>query len=117
MKIPEDWIQLGSLDALDSDIKAGKDILIFKNSTRCPISMKAFYTFSDFFENRLSKFNMYVYYYIDVVRNRELSREVAQLLDVEHESPQLIYMRGKVVVWSVSHGQITSGRLKEALVK
>jgi bacillithiol system protein YtxJ len=48
---------------------------------------------------------------------REVSNAVAQKTGVKHESPQVLLVRKGGCVWSVSHGMISSGALRDALKK
>ena len=49
--------------------------------------------------------------WIDVVKQRESSRWVAEHLGVTHESPQAIWIRDGDVAWHASHGGITAKEL------
>ena len=52
---------------------------------------------------------------LDVVTERELSREVAERIDVRHQSPQLIYLEEGAVRWHLTHGAITADAVRRRL--
>jgi monothiol bacilliredoxin len=52
---------------------------------------------------------------LDVVRQKSLSRELAQALGIAHESPQAILLEGSRVVWHGSHGQVHRDELEQAV--
>ncbi|WP_138430478.1 bacillithiol system redox-active protein YtxJ [Fodinibius saliphilus] len=45
-------------------------------------------------------------HFLNVVRNRSASDYIASELDIRHESPQVIIIDNKKVVWHASHGSI-----------
>jgi bacillithiol system protein YtxJ len=63
--------------------------IIFKHSTVCPIS-------------RISHENADIYY-LGVIEQRPLSNYIAEKLNVQHESPQMIVLRGGNAIFSESH--------------
>jgi bacillithiol system protein YtxJ len=52
---------------------------------------------------------------LDVIRQRPLSRELAQALGVVHESPQAILLEGQRVIWHGSHGRVNRDELEQAV--
>ncbi|MFZ9756296.1 MAG: bacillithiol system redox-active protein YtxJ, partial [Bacteroidia bacterium] len=75
-------------------------IFIFKHSTRCSISTAA--------HHRLSTWILHhpevQVGYIDVITQRPLSNELAQLWSIEHQSPQLIWYRDGQVLYESHFG-------------
>ena len=71
------------------------DCLVYKHSTTCGISASAAR------EVRAMETDLPIYW-INVREQRELSNWVAETYDVDHESPQLILIRGgkSEKVWS-----------------
>ena len=82
--------------------------LVFKHSTRCPVSTVAAE------EVRAGSFSLDVYW-INVVEQRELSNWVAAEYDVVHQSPQLLLLRDSQVVESWSHGSVRRDVVEAAL--
>ncbi len=101
--MPIQWIELNKpsqlFDLLESDEQ--KEIIFFKHSTRCGISSMA--------KNRLEKSpNCQVIYYIDVIKNRQLSNCIADHFNIRHESPQLIKIYNRDLISHASHNAINT---------
>lgn len=101
------WRELTSVDQLDQLIKDSRErsIAIFKHSTRCSISSMA--------KNRLERSWNFAddtlpIYYLDLIRYRDVSDEIARVFDVQHESPQLLLVKDGAVYHHVSHNAITA---------
>jgi bacillithiol system protein YtxJ len=90
-----------------------RPVLVFKHSTRCPISAMA-----DSVVRRYEAGDgtgrppLYV---VKVVESRPVSDEIARTLDVQHKSPQLILVKNGEAVWSTSHYNITAENIREAV--
>jgi bacillithiol system protein YtxJ len=54
-------------------------------------------------------------YTIHVRRDPELSRQIEEWTNVEHESPQVIVLKRGVVVAATSHGGVTTDYLSRAV--
>jgi len=87
-------------------------IIIFKHSTRCPISWNAKKEVDSFLENHPEYKNCS--YLINVIDSRPLSNYIAETLKVEHQSPQIIIKKGSVLS-HFSHFTITEQKLLETL--
>ena len=85
--------------------------LLFKHSTRCPISAAAFAQYRAWASAHPAQPTGW----IDVIEERALSQEVERRTGVKHESPQAIAVRAGKVAWDASHGEITKGRLEEVV--
>jgi len=87
--------------------------IIFKHSPLCPVSRRAKDEMERFLETNKQELE---YEFIDVIANRERSKEVAEIHGVEHESPQVIVLddRGEVI-WDASHREITGPGIREAV--
>ncbi|GAB4231672.1 MAG: hypothetical protein Kow00109_03920 [Acidobacteriota bacterium] len=89
---------------------AGPGVLLFKHSTRCPISARAYRELELFAAESPVPILL-----IWVVEDRPLSNRVAEVLGVPHASPQAIYVRAGEVVWTDSHHRITAEGLREVV--
>lgn len=104
------WIQLTTEEQLESIREKSKTVpqLIFKHSTRCNISTTA--------RNRLdrnaSPGNL-DFYYLDLIKYRSLSNEIAESFKVHHESPQVLLIRNGECVYEESHLGITMEEILE----
>jgi len=87
----EQWQEL-----LDSSVD--ESVFIFKHSTRCGISS----VILNRFDKQMREKNQF-YYLLNILANRELSNWIADELNIRHESPQLIVIKGAKVVAYDSH--------------
>jgi bacillithiol system protein YtxJ len=90
-----------------------QSLLIFKHSTRCPISAAAHLEVEAYLSD--SPNAEVTYGLIYVVEDREVSNEAAERLNVQHESPQVVLVKNGQSVWNTSHSAITSNALKGIL--
>ena len=103
------WIPLDSA-AQVKEIKQQQGYsIIFKHSIRCATSLMA--------KRRLEMDKGNVpqdlhFYFLDLIRNREVSNLVAEDFQVHHESPQLLVIKDGEGILDQSHGGIS---LDEAL--
>ena len=109
-----DWISLINEEQLASMIEQSfqKPVALFKHSTRCSISAMA--------KNRLeSKWDInkeeLPVYYLDLLRYREISNRIANDLNVQHESPQILVIRNGKCIYHASHSGIDLSSIKTAL--
>lgn len=104
------WIELTKESQL-TEIKEqskNKPQLIFKHSTRCSISGVA--------KNRLERSTPpgnVDFYFLDLIRNREISNKVAQEFAVYHESPQVLLIKNGECVYDESHSGISMNEIEE----
>ncbi|MDO5607796.1 MAG: bacillithiol system redox-active protein YtxJ [Capnocytophaga sp.] len=88
-------------------------ILIFKHSTRCGISRMVLRNF----EREWNQTLQVSLYLLDLLANRDVSKQIARHFGVRHESPQaLLLIKGKVVHYA-SHGDIDAERIASEIIK
>ncbi|MCH9649604.1 MAG: bacillithiol system redox-active protein YtxJ [Deltaproteobacteria bacterium] len=87
--------------------------LIFKHSLTCPVSSAADKAVRSYLEEEPSE--AIDYWWIAVQRSRPVSKEVERVLEVRHESPQVLLVSGGKAVWNDSHFSITAAALTEAI--
>jgi bacillithiol system protein YtxJ len=88
------------------EASAGNELIIFKFSPVCGISLYVENIFQDWADElqessrlKLSKLN--------VISARKLSRHIAGELNVSHESPQVLWLKADLSVkWNASHYEI-----------
>ncbi|WP_158825516.1 bacillithiol system redox-active protein YtxJ [Mucilaginibacter lacusdianchii] len=98
------WTALNSADQL-SEIKQQPGYsLIFKHSTRCSISMMAKRRFELDWDKLPADMPLY---FLDLIKNRDLSNQIASDFQVHHESPQLLLIKDGECVLDQSHGAIS----------
>lgn len=101
------WILLTEENQLQEIITTSKNklVVIFKHSTRCGISRGVLSQFEKATDS--TKENV-AFYYLDLLKYRTISNEIASLFDVYHQSPQALVIKdGKVVAYK-SHYDIIS---------
>ena len=101
----------GELDAL---LARSHDapVILFKHSTTCPISARAHRQMAELSTQVAGRISLVV-----VQRARDISRRVAELTGIQHESPQTIILRNGQAVWSASHFDITAEAVAQAVQK
>ena len=90
------------------NISETKPVLIFKYSTRCSISHRVF----DLFEmqwaaDETGNEEKIAPFFIDLIKYRSLSNEIAKKFNVIHESPQVLVIKNGKCVYAESHGYIS----------
>jgi bacillithiol system protein YtxJ len=109
------WIELKALDQVQ-EIKNESilgPVLIFKHSYRCNISRAAL----DRLERHWSEKEMSMVkpYFLDLLSNRKLSDELAEVFNVEHESPQILLIAKGKPILNLSHFEIDYLSIKAAI--
>ncbi len=105
-----DWISLEDESQLKDIIERSEQRpqLIFKHSTRCSVSSMA--------KNRLMKNELpeeVDFYYLDLLKHRNISNKIAADFDVEHQSPQVLLIKNGKCVYTESHSAITMDEIEE----
>ncbi|GAB2821769.1 thioredoxin family protein [Ferruginibacter profundus] len=106
------WIDLNDEQQLSSlkELSKQKAQLIFKHSTRCAISSMA--------KNRLERATLpdsVDFYYLDLVKHRQLSSAIAEEFGVYHESPQVLLIKNGECIYDESHSGIQMEEILEQL--
>lgn len=102
------WKTLGSLEDLEAAHAASfqTPVVVYKHSTRCGISSMA--------KGRLEREytdSPVQFYYLDLIRYREVSNAIAEQYKVYHESPQVLLLINGECVYEASHLDINMGEL------
>lgn len=95
-----DWKVLNDEAGLEeiAERSASRPQVIFKHSTRCSISSVA--------KGRLDRSDApptMDFYYLDLIRYRNISNKIAEVFNVPHESPQVLVIRDGKCVYDESH--------------
>lgn len=110
-KIP--WKHITEAQDIEELERASFDrpVVIFKYSTRCGISRVSLRKF----ENDLPEGLDVEFYFMDLIKYRSLSNQIADRFNVRHESPQLILLKEAEVRHHSSHQDIDGAKLPEYL--
>lgn len=87
-------------------------VVVFKHSTRCSISSMALNRFKT---NLAAIEKEALVYFLDVIKFRNISNELAQVFDVEHESPQVLIIKNSECMYNASHFNINSAAIVQAI--
>lgn len=113
------WHQLTELSQLNDIITTTQQsakqltVLIFKHSTRCSISSMAL----NRLESRWKDNENVITYYLDLLNHREISNEIAQVFEIEHQSPQVLLIQNGKCFYHASHSAISVAEITEAITK
>ncbi|MEL7002932.1 MAG: bacillithiol system redox-active protein YtxJ [Bacteroidota bacterium] len=108
-----EWIELRNVNELDQIKQKSHEepVVIFKHSTSCAISSMAI--------NRLERswnsqeMNGVKPYYLDLIRHRDVSNQIAETFGVPHQSPQVLVVKNGDVVYDTSHMGINYREIKD----
>ncbi|MEP7237538.1 MAG: bacillithiol system redox-active protein YtxJ [Ferruginibacter sp.] len=106
------WIDLNSADQLAGikELSKTRAQVIFKHSTRCSISSMA--------KSRLERDAQPEtgdFYFLDLIKYRSLSNQVAEEFSVNHESPQILIIKNTECVYDESHSGIQMDEIVEQI--
>lgn len=108
------WERLTSVDQLKKVIESSteKPVLLFKHSTRCSISSMALSGFQRSWEGTPEEIDIY---YLDLLSYRDVSNATALETGVIHQSPQVIVLKNKEVVYTATHSSIDARRALDSI--
>lgn len=101
------WKDINSDEDLQNAIQQSnhQKVVIFKHSTRCHISKTVLRNFEKQVEKDQKEAD---YYFLDLLAHRDLSYKIADELNIEHQSPQLIVLENGKAKRNASHHSITN---------
>jgi len=106
------WTSLDSANQIAAIKQQQGYSVIFKHSTRCPISMMAKRRFEMDMDKLPADMPLY---FLDLIKYRDLSSKIAQDFQVHHESPQMLLIKDGDCILDQSHGQISVEEAMEVL--
>lgn len=100
----ESWHKLESLETLqDLFHSLAAPFILFKHSTRCEISRMALHRVERDWNALEVK---PAFYYLDLLQHRDISAAIAEMSGIQHESPQLLFIKSGKPVFHASHYDI-----------
>ena len=110
-KLP--WTDVTSVEDFHNVVSTEEEKvkLFFKHSTRCSISIMVLSSFEGSW-NQDVEVNLY---FVDLLKHRDVSNEIAKTFNVVHQSPQLIVVKGGEVIYSASHSSINTREIEKAI--
>lgn len=108
------WISLEEDAQLQKIIEESKKKpqVIFKHSTRCSTSKMV--------KNRLEKNESpegINFYYLDLIKHRNISNKIATDFNIRHESPQILVIQNGKCIYNEDHSAIMYNEIEEALMQ
>lgn len=105
-----DWKELSEEKQLVDIVRnsESRPQVIFKHSTRCSISSVA--------KGRLDRSSTpenVDFYFLDLIKHRNISNKVAEVFKIHHESPQVLVIRNGECVYDESHMGIDISEILE----
>lgn len=105
-----DWIELTKESQLGEIKEQSKTKLqvIFKHSSRCSVSSMA--------KSRLERNTPppdIDFYFLDLIRYRDISNKIVEEFSVYHESPQVLMIRNGECVYDESHSGISMAEIED----
>lgn len=108
------WNKLETEEAIENIKQESQNspVLIFKHSTRCPVSSMAL----DRVERSWKDGEMKDIkpYYLDLVAYRNVSSKTAETFQIQHESPQVLLIDKGKCIYDASHMAISYAAIKSA---
>lgn len=110
----ENWKHITDIKNIEAIIEASHDYpqILFKDSVTCGISAFAKSRLTD--GNDLIK-NSADFNYLDLLKYRDISNHIADVLDVYHQSPQILVLKAGKVVYTTSHHSIQPAEIAKHL--
>lgn len=108
------WLELTEIESLDNIVQdsVNQSIIIYKHSNRCHICARVKNRIEADWDDVKSEIPVY---YLDLLKYRSISDKIASVFNVEHQSPQLLLIKGGVCVYNESHNSISVDELKKIL--
>jgi len=112
-----EWKPLNSSEQIDQIKKDSQQnpVVIYKHSTRCGISSMVL--------SRLERawnptdLPEVSFYFLDLIRHRDISQAVAASFEVQHESPQVLVINQGACVYDASHMTVSYSKIKEQVLQ
>jgi bacillithiol system protein YtxJ len=107
------WIALTDIEQIGDIITSSKQqpVVIFKHSSRCGTS--------DMVKMRLERSEQpenIDFYFLDLIRHRDISNNISEVFNVYHESPQVLLIKNGECIYDESHHAIYMDDIKEQAV-
>ena len=98
------WTSLESAEQINAIKNQEGYSVIFKHSTRCSISMMVKKRFELDWDKLPQNLPLY---FLDLIKYRDLSSQIAADFIVHHESPQMLVIKNGECVLDLSHGEVS----------
>jgi len=106
------WKNITNLSQVSEIQKQQGYSLIFKHSTRCSVSMMAKRRFEMDWEIIPADTSLY---FLDLISFRDVSAQIAEIFQVQHESPQILLIKDGDCILDASHSDISADEVAEVI--
>lgn len=98
--------QLNQIDTINkiSANAENKGVLIYKHSTRCAVSLFAYNQLVKSWPFSSEELPVFM---VDVLKSRTISNAIAMRYQVQHQSPQLLFIKNSECLGNASHHQVS----------
>jgi bacillithiol system protein YtxJ len=117
----KEFADLMDIDSLDRffELSDKSAVVIFKHSASCGISDRAYREMTDLAQ-RVSALSGTSGHgvpigIVAVQSSRQVSNEIAARTGINHESPQVLVIADRKVIWSTSHGGVRAEAIEKVL--
>ncbi len=95
------WIEITSDNQFEEALKKSESetVVFFKHSTRCSISSSAL----NRIERNFKPTENVNWLFLDLIKYRTISNLMADTLNIEHQSPQVLVVKDRACIFSESH--------------
>jgi len=99
------WITITDESEVQDIYKSEDYSIIYKHSPSCMTSLMAYRQLKAEVQ-KASEINIPLYI-VDVLKNRKEARAIATAFDVQHESPQILLVKGGACIYDTSHENVS----------
>lgn len=107
-----EWIKITDIDQIKHIKDSEGFSVIFKHSTRCSVSSMAKRSFEADWENIPKETPLY---FLDLIAHRDISAQIAEVFQVQHESPQMLLIKNGECILDSSHSDISTEEIAESI--
>jgi bacillithiol system protein YtxJ len=107
----KEMIEITDNESLEKAL-GSKRAVIFKHSTRCPISAAAIQEVMKYCNTCNQDIHIY---YMDVIQNRTLSGKTAEITGIVHQSPETIFIINGRVAGYLTHWDIRAEKIEQIM--
>ena len=104
------WIILEDYIQIQKALLQAEPFLVFKHSIRCSISSMVKHRFERAFD-----YNNVQSYFLDLIKYRSISNQLAVDFNVEHQSPQILLIKNGNCIYHASHNAIDAYAIKSKI--
>lgn len=101
------WLTLSSIEQFNHFFESEQAFFVFKHSTRCSISSMVMNSFEQTYQVDEDITSLF----LDLLNHRDVSNYIAEKTGVYHQSPQIILLQNKEVLYHASHEQINAKKI------